>query len=184
MKHQLRFAPSRISDLEKEYVQANSHQREEDDILSRIGPKARAQRSYLLDDFLSICWWKTPRTQESCKKNSGQFVGDVTGIALTTPDERLRIEVLRILDGVDWSTASVLLHFGHNEPYPILDFRALWSLSIEEPSSYTFSFWRDYVSICREIAARSGITMRSLDRALWCYSEQHQAPRSKSKKLT
>ncbi len=36
--------------------------------------------------------------------------------------------VLRFLDGVEWPTASTILHFCGARPYPILDYRALWSL--------------------------------------------------------
>ncbi len=60
--------------------------------------------------------------------NPEDFIKDVTHTALITPSERLRIEVLTLLNGVSWPTASVLLHFGYDNLYPILDFRALWSL--------------------------------------------------------
>ena len=63
------------------------------------------------------------------RANAEGFVNAVTATALATPDERLRIEVLTLLDGVDWPTASVVLHFCHADPYPILDYRAIWSLA-------------------------------------------------------
>ncbi len=64
----------------------------------------------------------------------------------------------------------MLLHFGHGDPYPILDFRALASLGVEQPSSYTFKFWWSFVLACRELAERHQVDMRTLDRALWQYS--------------
>lgn len=39
-----------------------------------------------------------------------------TRVALSTPSERLRIEVLTLLDGVGWPTASVLLHLTPQAP--------------------------------------------------------------------
>jgi hypothetical protein len=76
-----------------------------------------------------------------------------------------------------WPTASVLLHFAHVERYPILDFRALWSLSILKPKGqYKFQFWWEYVQICRNIADKRGVEMRMLDRALWQYSNENQSP--------
>ena len=55
-------------------------------------------------------------------------VEDITRIALSTNSERLRIESLTLLDGVSWPSASVLLHFGHKDPYPILRHFELYRL--------------------------------------------------------
>ncbi len=44
-----------------------------------------------------------------------------------------------MLDGVSWLIASVILHFCHSDPYPIIDFRSLWSVSLEVPSSMVLS---------------------------------------------
>lgn len=58
--------------------------------------------------------------------------------------------------------------------YPILDYRALWSLGIDPPPAYDFPFWRAYTLACRELAAGAGVSMRDLDRALWQYSKENQ----------
>ena len=71
--------------------------------------------------------------------------------------------------------ASTILHFTHREPYPILDFRALWSLGIEQqPAYYVFSMWWEYVATCRRLADQAGVSARELDRALWQYSKENQ----------
>ena len=69
---------------------------------------------------------------------------------------------------------SVVLHFFHNDPYPILDFRALWSISLDVPSQYDFDFWWNYVEYCRALSTESHLDMRQLDRALWQYSKENQ----------
>ena len=43
------------------------------------------------------------------------------GVVVDPSEERLRIGVLLPLDGIDWPTASVLLHLAHRDRYPILD---------------------------------------------------------------
>ena len=63
-------------------------------------------------------------------------------MARSSHREELRIGSLMVLGGVNWPTASVLLHFGHKDPYPILDFRALESFGIPKQSFYNFEFWR------------------------------------------
>jgi hypothetical protein len=86
------------------------------------------------------------------------------------------------LKGVSWATGSVLLHFAHVEPYPILDIRALWSFGYDNSPHYTFQLWWDYVETCRRMAKQFQVTMRVLDRALWQYSrEQNPPPRHTSR---
>jgi len=80
-----------------------------------------------------------------------------------------------LLQGVEWPTASVLLHFGYRDLYPILDFRALWSLSVEPPKEgYDFEFWSAYTTHCGSLLGRREVDMRTLDRALWQYSSDNQ----------
>jgi hypothetical protein len=133
------------------------------------------QRGYLLKDELrEIARWKAPRSAGHVEKNAEKYVSEVTRFCLRTPNERARIEVLATLDGVSWPTASVILHFFHLEPYPILDYRALWSVSIDVPSQYGFELWSKYVDFCRRIAKKNRVRMRTLDKALWQYSKENQ----------
>jgi hypothetical protein len=81
---------------------------------------------------------------------------------------------LTLLDGVSWSTASVILHLFHRDPYPIHDFRALWSVSLAVPAQYSFGVWWPYVEFCRNLAASASADMRTLDKALWQYSKENQ----------
>ncbi|MDP3772849.1 MAG: hypothetical protein Q8Q85_01125 [Gemmatimonadales bacterium] len=141
------------------------------------GPVAAArQRGYLrMPEFLEIARWKTPRSRSRCAKNDPSFVEEVTRLALqpnTSP--RLRIESLTLLSGVEWPTASVILHFCHREPYPIVDFRALWSLSCAVPARYDYPFWVAYTEFARGLCRRVDLDSRTLDRALWQYSKERQ----------
>jgi hypothetical protein len=105
------------------------------------------------------------------RRQQSEDVEEATRIALSATSERIRIGVLRSLSGVDWPAASVFLHFGHADPYPILDFRALEALGVERGSvTYNFELWSAYVASCRGLATRDGVTMRELDRAMWQWS--------------
>ena len=95
--------------------------------------KSIKQQGYLtLEQLKEICEWKTPRSRKKVKDNSEEYVRTITSFSLSANDERSRIESLTLLDGVRWPTASVILHFCHRDPYPILDFRALDSFGIKE----------------------------------------------------
>jgi len=134
------------------------------------------KRGYLTrDEFLKLCKWKTPRSGPLCLRNPDEFIRETTRIALSSNREEIRIGVLMVLNGVSWPTASVILHFWHKDPYPILDFRALWSIGLDElPNSYTFDFWWEYTGFCRRLAEESNVSMRILDRALWQFSAKNQ----------
>jgi hypothetical protein len=101
-------------------------------------------------------------------------VREVTRIALETTIEKLKVRVLLLLAGVSWPTASVILHFCDRGRYPILDFRALWSVGVARAPSYTFSLWWEYTCFVRNISDRTGLPMRTIDRALWQYSKERQ----------
>ena len=140
-----------------------------------IAPQVRARGYFMKPEFQTLCHWKTPRSKPLIESNPDDFIEAVTRTALSTHNERLRIEVLMLLKGVSWPTASVLLHFGYLDLYPILDFRALWSLGIDsEITEYDFEFWWKYTQFCRGLAKEVGVTMRVLDRALWLYSKEKQ----------
>jgi len=133
------------------------------------------KRGYLTkDELAAIAYWKAPRSSGHAQKNSEDYVSEITGFAFKTNSERARIESLTILDGVSWPTASVILHLFHRDPYPILDYRALWSVSLEVPGQYTFGFWWPYVEFCRSLATSARVDMRTIDKALWQFSKENQ----------
>ncbi len=125
-------------------------------------------------DLRRVCKWKAPRSAGNMERNSDAYVEEITLFAFSARDERARIEALTLLDGVSWPTASVILHLCHAEPYPIVDYRALWSVGAAVPALYNFDFWWPYVEFCRALAKRYGVDMRTLDRALWQYSKEYQ----------
>jgi hypothetical protein len=139
-----------------------------------IAPQVKARGYFLREEFIRLCLWKTPRSQSKVASNPADYFVAVTRTALSTPSERLCIEVLTLLNGVRWPTASVVLHFCHADPYPILDVRALWSLGVEASAVvYNFEFWSAYTQYCRKLTAEVNVTMRELDRALWQYSKDN-----------
>ncbi len=143
-------------------------------IVEQVAPPAKERGHLTRDEFLQLTYWKTPRSKSRCARNNSALIEEVTRIALSTKEEQLKIQVLTVLEGVSWPTASVILHFCDQGRYPILDFRALWSLRTAVPAQYTFPFWWDYTLAVRRLQDQSGVDMRTLDRALWQYSKDKQ----------
>lgn len=143
-------------------------------LLERLAPRIRARGHLTRREFLEFCEWKTPRSRPIVARNTSARIREVTSLALAASDDGAKIRILRLLDGVGWPTASVLLHFCDARPYPILDYRALWSLGYARPPTYTVEFWLAYTGFMRDLAIASGRSMRELDRALWQYSKDNQ----------
>ena len=158
----------------REWARGFADNPDDDNVIDAIAPAVRARGHFLRDEFLDTYAWKTRRTLGRAKKYTEAEIADVTGVAFRQTDEKLRICLLRTLDGVDWPVASTLLHVGLSPDYPILDFRALWSLGSTMPTYVNFEFWWAYVECCRELAAAAGVTVRELDKALWAYSDANQ----------
>lgn len=155
---------------------AGQYPREYDaELETLLAPQAKVRGYMVKPEFEQFCRWKTPRSQRRVASNSADYVEAVTQTVLSTPNERLRVEVLLLLNGVSWPTASVILHFCHADPYPILDFRALWSLGLDANTvPYNFEFWYEYTLFCRKLAKEVDVSMRELDRALWQYSKENR----------
>jgi hypothetical protein len=166
----LRFAESRISYWAEQYSDPAN-----DSALRQVLRPSVLGRGYLTrEEFLAVCKWKSQRTKSRCARNDEFTVRTITRAAFAATDESLKIDLLRTLDGVEWPTASTLLHFGDRRPYPILDYRALWSLGFETLPRYTMEFWLAYLAFTRQLARRLKIDIQFLDRALWQYSKARQ----------
>lgn len=165
---QLRFPQNELNDYATRYPV------ELDVQVERLGIKAR-ERGYLTyNNFIDICKWKTPRSGPLCRSNNIELIEEATQVALSCANEELRMCVLTGLRGVQFPTASAILHFCHKAHYPILDFRALWSLGFNQTVKYSFKLWSDYTDATRELALNTGLSMREVDRGLWQYSKEHQ----------
>lgn len=166
----LRFPEAEIPKWAARFVDDGS----DDAIAGSIRVPVLARGHLTRAEFLRLCAWKTPRSRPSCRKNSAHRIETLTRAAFATDDEALKVSLLRLLDGVEWPTASTILHFCDARPYPILDYRALWSLGIARPPRYTMEFWLAYLAATRGLASRLAVSIREVDKALWQFSKENQ----------
>ena len=68
--------------------------------------------------------------------------------------------------------ASVILHFAFPDRYPVLDKRVM--RTIGAPIPYQFDRWLQYGAFCRRACEDYGITLRTLDEALWQYDYERE----------
>ena len=140
--------------------------------------KLKSKKFMIKAEFLKIGMWKSQRAKNHYLKNDNAFVEEVTKIAFSSyTSEKLRIEILQLLKGVGYPVASALLHFGlSSEKYPIIDFRALWSLykMNKNKIKYDFNLWNKYRTDCLNLTKKHNLSLRDLDKALWQFSKENQ----------
>jgi hypothetical protein len=162
----LQFACTEIEALARRFGYSD------DTRLLELGAAVRRRGHYTREEFIQVCAWKTVRSRSKVASNPAAAVIEATSLALTATDEARRIEALLALEGVGVPTASTLLYVAFPDDYPILDVRALESLGVKPRSQYPVSFWLAYLSACRELARQYGVSIRTLDKALWQHSKE------------
>jgi hypothetical protein len=168
-RFRLRLPPDAIQTWATKYSYAS-----ESWLADELAETVKVRGHLYKDDLIALCKWKSPRNQRHAERNSEEIVREVTKFALTTSSEEAKIKSLLVLEGVSWPTASCVLHFFHTQDYPILDFRALWSLNQEVPKAWSFPYWWSYTAYVRRLKVDTGLSMRTIDRALWQYSKAKQ----------
>lgn len=142
---------------------------EEVELLEVVGPAASARGHYEPDELVRVARWKTPRSQSRIAANAPDDMRDVTSMAFCAPD-RFQHRVLTLLAGVGVPTATALLAVAFPGRHTILDFRgteALRRLGEWDGSGGYVA----YLDVCRGLAGRLGVDLRTLDRALWRWSK-------------
>lgn len=182
MNLKLQFPSSDISIWAERYLKGlKSSEKELERYIEDVVAVKVKKNGYLdREDFRALCRWKgRGRTEVWCEKNEEEFIKVVTHTALSTSNERFRIVALGALKGVDWPTASVILHFCHEEPYPVLDPNALRALGLYSDllKKYDFDLWEAYVHYCRKLIKEYDVSMRILDRALWRFGKDAPKPK-------
>jgi len=145
-----------------------------DDVPVQIGRTARTNGYLSRADFLTLARGKSQRPSKRHAQNDEQTVREVTQFAFSTTSEVLRLRSLTLLSGVADRTASAILHLCHRDPYPLMDVRAYGALGVTKAPQDWSARWPEYTAFCRELAARANVDMRTLDRALWAYSDAHK----------
>ena len=133
-------------------------------------------------ELMEMAHWKDPRFARSNIKNgnSSGHIEAVTREAFRPGDDWEKLKKLMGyydgICGVGQSVASTILHLYDPERYPIFDPHALYSIRInKEEVEGDKEFWKEYVKLCREKSDCHDVCMRTLDRALYKFSQSGAA---------
>ena len=161
-----------IEDWAKKYDQDNQEEKKkEDGIFESIKTIGSPPACLTKEVLIKIADWKASRTKGYVNKNDPDYVEEVTRVSFTTKNEKLRLEVLTLLNGVDVRMASAILQFCFPDLYTVMDWRAWESLrnlgKISGKIEDTYECYKKYNDVCQEIAKQFHVSLRALDKALW-----------------
>ena len=164
----LRFDESQIR------YYADKYPEDYDNPLDEIKGEVKRRGHLTQSDLTAVANWAHlhPKYKNAIKAQSDDCVEKATRSALSS--DAADFDAICILkdglDGVGDMMASTILHWFHKDCCPIWSKFPRCSVGIDN-SILTPEMWEDYVSCCRCLAKKNKVCMRTLDRALWKYSE-------------
>ena len=121
------------------------------------------------DELVEIVKWKSGhRTLHHVTSNREIDVIEDSHMAFVIDSH----EPLTRLKGVSISTATAIMHFASPEMFPIFSIRALSALGIRA-SQINSKLWPIYQENCLDWSEIYGVSLRTLDRAMWQYDKEH-----------
>ena len=166
---------------EARYIKAQKKERQDQEKAVRKIKDSVDAKGYLTQpELMEMARWKDRFAPSNIKYNSPERIEAVTRDAFRPDDDWKKLEKLMGsyggLYGVGQSIASTILHLYDEGDYPIFDPHALYSIRIKkEEVEGDKKFWKEYVKFCQAKADCHGVCMRTLDRALYKFSQSGAA---------
>ena len=168
---QLRFNESQIRYYADKYL---AEELGYDNPIEEIVDEVKGRGYLTKADLIAVSdWAKNQRQKPRIRSNSDGSIEKITGSALRSDtSEQYRISVPCKLDGIGPVVATAILHWFHNDDYPIWSPQARYSVGIYKmDNTLKPREWQAYVKLFRKLVKDNEVEKRTLDRALWKYSE-------------
>ena len=163
---------------EVEYWASKYAYRKADERAFEAGKRIR-NGDYGRTNLEEIVHWKSERRKALIAHNSDAEIKDALSLAVSAKEPRSALAVLMGLCGVALPMASTILTAVCPDAYTITDYRAMEALGQPGADYYNLNMYlHDYLPTCRRFASQAGVSLRTLDKALWTWSEKN--PRANS----
>ena len=137
----------------------------------------RPEPKYLNKEyFVRLGRWKTPRYSDTRKANQEETIIKVTRQAHQEQNDLRKLRLLLTLNDVGVAVASTILYFMEPDRYAIFDYHVRNALNKKRcwnrgKDDTTKQAWLEYVDVTRTLAARTGVDLRTLEKALFAYDK-------------
>ena len=156
-----------------EYWAGKYGYRKEDTVAFEAGSRIRGG-DYSRENLEKIVEWKSERRKALIGNNTDEEICDALTLALAAKEPRSALAVLIGLSGVALPMASAIMTaIDDRDRFTIVDWRALEALG-EPDADYSRMtlYLHEYLPTCQRIASDAGVSLRTLDKALWAWSEK------------
>ncbi len=169
MSNDLKITTRIVDDYSAKYGRGPANERR---LFEEVGPRVADRGFYERDEFLEVVRWKNNRGLGHAEANTAAEIQEASRLALWASDP-WSWRILTLLSGVGTAVASALLTVASPDRYTVIDRRAVGTLRTAERLGDDWPSYNRYLELCRGIADDVGVSLRTLDRALWKYSQIH-----------
>lgn len=145
------------------------------------GVEALAEKNPKYADMRLVVRWKSARSSGYFDRNSRAEVETKVKSALSDHDDISALRTLMSLHGVKERVGSAILTAYRPDHYTVMDRRAYSTLvacqELPDMRGRTWlQTWQPYLQACRRLAKRTGLDLRTVDRALFRANGRAELP--------
>jgi hypothetical protein len=173
MSFNLQFPPSKIDYWSERYREDHGEMRRECAAFEAGSRLCRGEGTpkEICDDLYAIGLWKSPMALHLLRRNPPADIIEACRIASEASNEARAVDVLQPLRGVAVSMASAILTTMNKCKFTVIDWRALEAFgNPKKQHRPTIEAYLGYLDECRRLAKEHGVSLRTLDQALWAWS--------------
>lgn len=168
----MRITKKWIMELSEEFDKSNPRGKDKEENLFLALHETGCPPTFITKEILiKIVDWKSPRVKGRIRNNTNDYVRRATEASLASANEKMRLEILTLLEGVNIRMASAILMFCFPGKYTVMDWRAWESLKklrlVNGELKETYECYKEYNDVCSKISKRFKVSLRLLDKALW-----------------
>ncbi|MDP4237971.1 MAG: hypothetical protein Q8904_00680 [Bacteroidota bacterium] len=131
------------------------------------------------EQLIKILRWKSARPLRHYETNTEDDVIEVTRLAFSTPNDKLKIHILTSLTGVNYPSASAILMFYDRTIYPVLDIRVwqqLYNGNLVENNArgqnFTLNQVENYLLLIRKLSIELNLSARQVEKRLFDFDRE------------
>jgi len=131
------------------------------------------------EQTIKILHWKSARPLRYYETNSEDDVVEVTQLAFSIPNDKLKFHILTSLTGVNYPSASAILMFYDKTIFPVLDIRVwqqLYNGNLVKDNArgqnFTLNQADNYLLIIRKLSTELNLTARQVEKRLFDFDKE------------
>ena len=131
------------------------------------------------EELIKILHWKSARPLRHYEANSENDIIEVTRLAFSVPNDKLKFHILTSLIGVNYPSASAILMFYDKTIFPVLDIRVWQQLyngnlvnENAKGQNFTLNQVENYLLLLRKLSVELNLTARQVEKRIFDFDKK------------